>query len=125
MELAASRSRRIWPPSAEGASVDDLTRTIEAWTELFSAYGEAMAQGLGPESDEVRALALKSKALIAEFTGGDPGIAASLGNMYRSEGVRTCWEASAWTCPPGCGSTWARPNQRSPTTANAAGGTRR
>ncbi len=112
--------------SAEGVSVDDLTRTIEAtmnfekyytpeqmdqlrqrqkdvgdsriqevqkeWTELFSAYGKAMAQGLDPKSDEVRALALKSKALIAEFTGGDPGIAASLGNMYRSEGAENVME---------------------------------
>ncbi|HIB08825.1 MAG TPA: hypothetical protein EYO20_03085 [Gemmatimonadetes bacterium] len=31
-------------------------------------------------------MARKSAALIQEFTGGDPAIAASLGNMYRTEG---------------------------------------
>ena len=106
--------------SAEGASVDDLTRTIEAtmnyekhyspdqltylrdrardlgaeriqavqqeWEVLFSDYQAAMDAGLDPTSEEVKALARRSAALVAEFTGGDPGIQASLREMYREQG---------------------------------------
>lgn len=109
--------------ATEGASVEDLTRTIEVtimhekyyspeqrkqleqrredvgqerieeaqreWQELFAAYTEAMKRGLDPASDEVRSLARRSAALIEEFTGGDPGIAASLQSMYRGEGAET------------------------------------
>ncbi len=56
------------------------------WTELFAAYEEAMKAGREPSSEEVLELARRSEALIAEFTGGDPGIQASLGRMYREEG---------------------------------------
>jgi DNA-binding transcriptional MerR regulator len=106
--------------TAEGASVDELTRTIEVtimhekyyspeqlrqleqrraevgddriqeaqreWQELFTACKKAMDEGLDPTCEEMKALARKRAALIREFTGGDLGIAASLANMYRSEG---------------------------------------
>ena len=121
--------------SAEGASVDELIRTIEAimdhekyytsdqleqlkkrrddvgeeriqqvqqeWTDLFAAYGKSMADGLDPASAEVKALARKSASLIEEFTGGDPGIAASLGNMYRSEGGENVVASHGMQTPPG------------------------
>ena len=58
----------------------------QEWTELFAAYQASMEKGCEPESDEVQALARKSAALIQEFTGGDEAIAASLGNMYKTEG---------------------------------------
>ncbi|MDA0327868.1 MAG: MerR family transcriptional regulator [Gemmatimonadetes bacterium] len=121
--------------SAEGVSVDDLTRTIEVtmnfekyyspeqmdqlrqrgetvgeeriqkvqeeWSELFAAYGKAMDDGLDPTSDTVKALARKSAALITEFTGGDPGIASSLGNMYRSEGGANVMANHGLQSPPG------------------------
>ena len=121
--------------SAEGVSVDDLTRTIEVtmsyekyytpeqleqlelrrqevgddriqevqqeWSELFAAFGDAMDEGLDPSSPEVKALARKSAALIAEFTGGDPGIAASLGNMYRSEGAENVASQHGMSMKPG------------------------
>jgi hypothetical protein len=32
-------------------------------------------------------IARRWRALIAQFTGGDPGIRGSLGRMYREEGV--------------------------------------
>lgn len=117
MELVGWLRTRL--QSAEGASVDELTRTIEAimrfekyytpeqmdqlaeradevgqarieevqkeWSDLFAAYGRAMADGLDPASPEVKMLARKSAALIEEFTGGDPGIRTSLENMYRAE----------------------------------------
>jgi len=38
-----------------------------------------------PASDEVRALALKWRALVREFTGGDTGVQQSLNSMYKQE----------------------------------------
>ncbi len=107
--------------SPEGASIDDITRTIEVtmsyekhytpeqleqlarrretvgqerieevqdeWRRLFAAFEKAMDDGLDPASPEVKMLARRSAALIEEFTGGDPGIMASLSEMYRSEGA--------------------------------------
>lgn len=66
---------------------EDRIRRVEVeWKNLFSAFGRAMEDGLDPTSPEVKMLARRSAALIDEFTGGDPGIAASLSSMYRSEG---------------------------------------
>jgi MerR family transcriptional regulator, thiopeptide resistance regulator len=121
--------------SAEGVSVDDLTRTIEVtmsyekyytpeqlqqleqrreqvgeqriqevqreWSDLFAAFGAAMDEGLDPSSPEVKALARKSAALIAEFTGGDHGIAASLGTMYRNEGAENVASQHGMSMKPG------------------------
>ena len=65
---------------------EDRIKAVEAeWNELFDSYRAAREQGLDPASDEVRALAQKSRDLIAEFTGGDAGIHASLSNMWQSD----------------------------------------
>jgi hypothetical protein len=121
--------------SAEGVSVDELTRTIEVtmnyekhytpeqlkqleqrqatlgqdrieevqreWQDLFAAYTEAMTEGLDPASERVQALARKSAELIGEFTGGDPGISASLGNMYRAEGAENVMQGHGMQMAPG------------------------
>jgi len=121
--------------SAEGASADELLRTIEVtmsyekyytpeqleqlrrradevgaerieeaqreWSELFVAYEDAMKRGLDPACEEVQALARKSAALIAEFTGGDAGIRASLGEMYREQGGRSVVAAHGMHTAPG------------------------
>ncbi len=73
----------------------------QEWQTLFEAYENAMQAGLDPASDEVKALARKSAALIQEFTGGDPGIAASLGNMYRSEGPDRVMSSHRMQMAPG------------------------
>jgi MerR family transcriptional regulator, thiopeptide resistance regulator len=44
-----------------------------------------MAKGTDPTSEPVQALARRSLELIQEFTGGDPGIAQSLNQMYQQE----------------------------------------
>ena len=65
---------------------EDRIQAVEMeWNELFDRYRAAREQGLDPACDEVRALAQKSRDLIAEFTGGDAGIHASLSNMWRSD----------------------------------------
>lgn len=71
---------------AEEVGRDRIEEVQREWQDLFDAYADAMRRGVDPESDEVRTLARKSADLIEEFTGGDPGIRESLGNLYRSEG---------------------------------------
>ncbi len=56
------------------------------WMEVFAGYRTAMEKGLDPGVEEVQALARKAQSLILDFTGGDPGIAQSLKNMYKTEG---------------------------------------
>ena len=56
------------------------------WMEVFAGYRTAMEEGLDPGAEEVQALARKAQSLVLEFTGGDPGIAQSLKNMYQAEG---------------------------------------
>lgn len=66
---------------------DRIQEVQEEWTKLFAAFGKAMDDGLDPASPEVKVLARRSSALIEEFTGGDPGITASLSSLYRGEGA--------------------------------------
>jgi DNA-binding transcriptional MerR regulator len=71
---------------AQEVGPDRIEEVQREWTELFAAYTRAMEAGKDPASDEVQALARKSRSLIGEFTGGDPGIRKSLDTMYRKEG---------------------------------------
>lgn len=71
---------------AEEVGQERIQEVQREWTELFAAYTRAMEAGTDPESEQVKALARKSRALVAEFTGGDPGIRRSLETMYREEG---------------------------------------
>ncbi len=78
-----------------------IQKVQEEWQELFAAYEKAMAAGLDPASEDVKALARKSAALISEFTGGDPGIAQSLGNLYRGEGPVNVMSSHGMSMAPG------------------------
>ena len=46
----------------------------------------AMAVNVDPASPEILALARRWKALVEEFTGGDPTIAQAVKTMYEHEG---------------------------------------
>lgn len=78
-----------------------MAQVQQEWQEPFAAYETAMEKGLDPESEEVRALARRSADLIEEFTGGDAGIAQSLGNMYREEGAERVLEGHGMRMAPG------------------------
>lgn len=81
---------------------EERIRQVEReWQELFAAFGKAMEEGRDPASDEVQALARKSASLIGEFTGGDPGIGQSLGNMYRTEGPENVMSGHGMAMAPG------------------------
>jgi len=80
-QLEELRQRR------ETVGEERIQQVQREWAELFVSFRAAMERGLAPSSPEVQALARKSKVLIAEFTGGDPGIEDSLRSLYRHEGV--------------------------------------
>ena len=55
------------------------------WQTLMDEVRAEMERGTDPADPRVQALAARWKALIEEFTGGDPGIAQSLGRMWKEE----------------------------------------
>jgi DNA-binding transcriptional MerR regulator len=64
----------------------DRIREVEqqVWPNLIAEGRAAMGRGVDPASDEAAGLAERWMGLVAEFTGGDPGIA---------KGVRRVWES--------------------------------
>ena len=61
-------------------------RQVEGeWAELIEQVRAEMKAGTDPSDERVRSLARRSMELVQEFTGGDPGIERSLGNMWRQE----------------------------------------
>ncbi len=56
------------------------------WAELLPAVRAAMERGEDPASPEVQALARRWKGLVAEFSGGNPGIERAVSQMYKNEG---------------------------------------
>ena len=88
------RNRRYFSPEELGklegrareVGAEGMRAAGEAWEELFAAFRDAMERGVAPDAPEVRSLAGRARDLVAAFTGGDPRIASSLGEMYRSEG---------------------------------------
>jgi DNA-binding transcriptional MerR regulator len=85
----------------EEVGEERMRQVQQEWQELFAAYEKAMSAGLDPASPEVQALAKKSAALIREFTGGDAGIATSLGNLYRTEGPQNVMASHGMQMAPG------------------------
>ena len=62
------------------------------WAELLKEVEAAAGEGVDPASERAQALARRWSALIESFTGGDPGIAESLSNLYRDQAN---WPAGA------------------------------
>jgi DNA-binding transcriptional MerR regulator len=64
----------------------DHIREVEAeWPQLMAQVQAEMDRGTDPADERVQALARRWKELVEEFTGGDPGIAQSLGRMWKEE----------------------------------------
>lgn len=70
---------------ADTIGQDRIRESEKEWADLIRQVGEEMEKGTDPSSERVRNLAEKWMALIQEFTGGDPGIAKSLGTMWQQE----------------------------------------
>jgi hypothetical protein len=65
---------------------DGMERAQQAWAELLAEARAEMERGTDPADERVQALAARWQALVEQFTGGDPGIAASLKRMYDEQG---------------------------------------
>ena len=65
----------------------DRIRQVEQqeWPNLIAEVRAAMERGVDPASGEAAALAERWMGLVAEFTGGDPGIAKGVQKVWESE----------------------------------------
>lgn len=61
-------------------------RAVEnEWRELIAKVRAEMERGTDPASEVMKPLVKRWSELVREFTGGNPGIEASLRNVYREE----------------------------------------
>jgi hypothetical protein len=65
---------------------DGMAKAQQDWADLIAELDAEREAGTDPADPRVQALAARWQALIEAFTGGDPGIAASLKRMYAEEG---------------------------------------
>jgi MerR family transcriptional regulator, thiopeptide resistance regulator len=71
---------------AEEFGEEGLRRAEAEWAELIAAVEAERAAGTDPADARLDPLVERWTALIEQFTGGDPGIRASLQRMYETEG---------------------------------------
>jgi MerR family transcriptional regulator, thiopeptide resistance regulator len=65
---------------------DQRIKEVQAeWPKLMEEIRAAMAAGVPPTDLKAKELARRWNGLVGEFTGGNPGIAKSLENMYAKE----------------------------------------
>jgi DNA-binding transcriptional MerR regulator len=65
---------------------EERIREVEAeWPLLIAEVKAEMDAATDPASSRVQDLARRWKGLVEEFTGGDPGVAASLQRVYQNE----------------------------------------
>jgi len=77
-EEQLEKLRKRWSPEIQAESE-------RGWNELARDVEAAIAQGEFPESEIGRKLAERRQRLLDLFTGGDPGIEASLQQVYADE----------------------------------------
>ncbi len=65
---------------------DEIKRVEQEWADLYARLRELREAGVDPADPEPQALGRRASELIQMFTGGDPGIQASLQRMYEQEG---------------------------------------
>jgi DNA-binding transcriptional MerR regulator len=65
---------------------EDAIKAVEQeWQEIYAKLRELREAGVDPAAPEAQAIGDRATELIQMFTGGDPGIAASLRRMYEQE----------------------------------------
>ena len=65
---------------------EEIKRVEQEWADLYVRLRELREAGVDPGDPEPQALGRRAGELIEMFTGGDPGIRASLQRMYEQEG---------------------------------------
>lgn len=71
----------------DGLDPEGMRAARQAWADLIAEAEAERAAGTDPAAPRMQDIARRWRALIEQFTGGDPGIQRSLGRMYREEGV--------------------------------------
>src|SRR3954454_16117534 len=71
---------------ADALGEDGMRKAEQDWADLLAEIDAERAKGTDPGDPRMQELAGRWQALIERFTGGDPEIAASLKQMYESEG---------------------------------------
>ena len=77
LEKLARKREELGPKGMEAAQ--------RAWSELIAEVEEAAARSEDPASGRAKALAKRWSDLVAQFTGGDPSIAAGLKKLHRDQ----------------------------------------
>jgi len=70
----------------EQVSDERIQQVQKEWPELIAQVRAEMQKGTPPTAREVLALAERWQGLINEFTGGDPGIERSVGQLWKEQG---------------------------------------
>jgi hypothetical protein len=65
---------------------EGLKRAQDDWTRLIAEVEAERQAGTDPADPRLTPLVERWNALIEQFTGGDPGIRASLQKLYEAEG---------------------------------------
>ena len=73
----------------EAVGEERIAAVQEEWKELFRELEAEMRRGAEPGDPAVHVLAERGRGLVAEFTGGNPGITRSVARMYAEEGAPT------------------------------------
>ena len=71
---------------ADALGEDGMVRAQEDWARLIAEVEAERVAGTDPADPRLDPLVARWTALIEQFTGGDPGIKASLQRMYDTEG---------------------------------------
>jgi len=82
----------------EALGEEGMRRAQEDWTRLIAEVEAERERGTDPADPNVQAMMARWRALIQAFTGGDPGITASLKRMYDEQGAE---QASRGAMPAG------------------------
>ncbi|HET6551067.1 MAG TPA: MerR family transcriptional regulator [Solirubrobacter sp.] len=82
----------------EALGEEGMRKAQDDWAELIAAVEAERERGTDPADPRVQALVDRWQALIQAFTGGDPGITASLKRMYEEQGAE---QASRGAMPAG------------------------
>ena len=71
---------------ADALGPEGMRRAQDAWTELIAEVEAERAAGTDPADPRLDPLIARWTGLIEQFTGGDPGIRASLQRLYDEQG---------------------------------------
>jgi hypothetical protein len=71
---------------ADALGDEGMKRAQDDWTQLIAEVEAERQAGTDPADPRLAPLVERWNALIEQFTGGDPGIRASLQRLYETEG---------------------------------------